>query len=615
MKGTASSFGSGGINIGGNGSLIIDQVSNASMSNSFSGSGAMSKIGSGNVTLNSYSPDFNGQVDVLAGGLGISGDMSNARFNAQNGGTIYGTGSVGPTTIGDGGALAPAGPGAVGTISINGELSMGAGSTFSATGTGQEIGSSVNVNGSNRNILASSFANVSGNVSLTGGIAALTVAPGSVLRVNQVYRLIEATGNISGQFDLLSANLGSQYIFLDPRLFYTNNLVGVALDRNNTSFTILSRSRNEFASGAALDRLPSGNVLSLAVAGLDINDARSALNAASGEIHASAVTALIEDAFMLRETVAERLSSADCDGPYSSESIQTAALSEKAPSNRCNQDRLVLWYQAYGSLGRNFGDGNVATMNHISAGFLMGADVPVFSTARIGALIGYSNDSFHVSSGRDSLGHSNNVTIGAYGGNHWGRINLRLGANYTLNMMSMSRAVNFNGYSGSKLNADYLSGTAQGFGEIGYRMRGRKIAFEPFAGLSYVSVQSGSFQEKGSIEALKGRSFTKGVTFSTFGLRSSAFYRIGRTILMPRLMIGYRHSFGSLSPAAPMRFAASNDAAMRIAGTLLASDVAVVDAGFNLRVTDQIDVGLFYLGQYGVKATDSGLKGSLHVTF
>jgi len=615
LKGTASSFGAGGINIGGNGSLIIDQASNTSMSNSFSGSGAMSKIGSGNVTLNNDSPDFSGQVDVLAGGLGIDGNISNARFNAQDSGTIYGTGSIGPTTVGNGGTLAPGGPGAVGALSVNGELSMGAGSIFSATGTGQEVGTSINVNGSSRNILASSFVNVSGNVSLAGGTAALNVAPGSILRVNQVYRLVEATGNISGQFDQLSTNLGSQYVFLDPSLFYTGKLVGVALNRNNTSFTILSRSRNEYASGAALDRLPSGNPLSLAIAGRDSNDARSALNAVSGEIHASAVTALIEDAFMLRETVAERLSSADCDGPDSSGSIQTAILSEKSPSNRCHADRLVLWHQAYGSLGRNFGDGNAATMNHTSAGFLMGADVPVFSTARIGAMIGYSNDAFHVSSGRDSSGHSNNVTIGAYGGNHWGRVNLRLGANYTWNMMRMNRAVNFNGYNGAKLNADYLSGTAQGFGEIGYRMRGRKTVFEPFAGLSYVSVHSGSFQERGSIEALNGRSFTKGVTFSTFGLRTSASYQMGKSMLMPRLMIGYRHSFGSLAPKAPMSFAASDDAAMRIAGTPLASDVAVLDAGFNLRVTDRIDVGLFYLGQYGVKAIDSGLKGNMRVTF
>lgn len=615
LKGTASSFGAGGINIGGNGSLIIDQASNASMSNSFSGSGAMSKIGSGNVTLNSNSPDFSGQVDVLAGGLRVDGNMSNARFNAQDFGTIYGAGSIGPTTVGNGGTLAPGGSGAVGTLSVNGELSMGAGSIFSATGTGQEVGTSVNVDGSSRNILASSFVNVSGNVSLAGGTAALNVASASILRVNQVYRLIEATGNISGRFDQLSTNIGSQYVFLDPSLFYSDKLVGVALNRNNTSFTILSRSRNEYASGAALDRLPSGNPLSLAVAGRDINDARSALNAASGEIHASAVAALIDDAFMLRETVAERLSSADCDGPDSSGSIQTAVLSEKSPSNRCHADRLVLWHQSYGSRGRNFGDGNAATMNHTSAGFLMGADVPVFSTARIGAMIGYSNDSFHVSSGRDSSGHSNNVTIGAYGGNHWGRVNLRLGANYTWNMLSVNRTVNFNGYNGAKLNAGYLSGTAQGFGEIGYRLRGQKIAFEPFAGLSYVSVHSGSFREKGSVEALEGRSFMKGVTFSTFGLRTSASYQMGKSMLMPRLMIGYRHSFGSLAPKAPMSFAASDDAAMRIAGTPLASDVAVLDAGFSLRVTDQIDVGLFYLGQYGIKATDSGLKGSLRVTF
>ncbi|UYH50876.1 autotransporter domain-containing protein [Candidatus Kirkpatrickella diaphorinae] len=615
LQGTASSFGTGGIDVGQEGHLIVNQQSAASLANALSGAGRFIKTGAGDITINRDNAGFTGQVDVQNGGLGINGNMAQARFNVQDGGTLSGAGTIGATQIAQGGVIAPGNNNAIGTLTVNQNLSMARGTVFRAEGNGQSSGTSITDGGKTYDGLKSDRVKVAGDVSLNGGMVNFNVARGAVLKARNAYTILEATGSLSGQFDRLESNISEQYLFLKPSLFYVGNLVGIKLDGSGVSFAAVSHAQNGIAIGRALDKLPETSPLALAFTGLSQNDARDALNAVSGEIHASIVTALIEDAYQARETVAERLASAECEGAFSSGSMQTATLRGDAPDPRCYRDRVVLWHQAYGSLGRNFGNENVATMNHTTAGFMMGADAPIFETARIGALFGYSNSSFHISNGRASSGHSNNLMIGGYGGNHWGHVNLRLGATYSWNLLGTNRTILFNGYQGSHLDAGYLSGTAQAFGEVGYRIRRRRTIFEPFAGISYVNVHNGSFREHDGPEAVTGRASTAGVTFSTFGLRSSATYHIGRAIIMPRLMIGYRHSFGPLTPHAALNFATSSDANMSVMGTGLASDVAVVDAGISLKVTDSINVGLFYLGQYGVQAIDSGIRGNLVIKF
>ncbi|QBL95360.1 hypothetical protein KSAC_31810 (plasmid) [Komagataeibacter saccharivorans] len=606
LVGTTSSFGSG--NIVNHAAFTVDQDTDGTLANVIEGDGSFTKTGSGLVNIDRDNTGFTGATDVDAGTLSVDGLLSNSTVTVNNGATLSGTGTVGSTTVVSGGTISPAGSGSIGTLNVNGDLAMSSGSVLSAGGTASETGSIISVNNKNYSLLNSDLVKVTGRTTISGGMVTFEVSNGGNIKYGQAYNLLTSGGGVSGRYDSLNTNLTNSYTFLSPSLFYTANDVDILLQRNNTSFSEPGDTRNQHETGRGMDHLPAGNPVVQAMEQLNGADARKALDALSGEIHASARTAMIEDAFFVREAALDRLAFADCDGSYVDNTIRTAAANKKRDDGRCYSDRAVFWGEAYGSLGRNFGNGNAATMNHTTAGFIMGVDTPVFETGRVGALVGYGSSTYTTSSGRDSSGQSNNVTLGVYGGNHWGNLYLSLGASYTWNMMNTRRTVMFDGYQGNRLSSSYLGGTSQGFGELGYKIRSKTIVVEPFARVAYVNMMTNAFHEHGGPDALDGRKTDTGVTFSTFGFRASQTMRSGNTFITPHIMVGYRHGFGLTIPTTHEIFAAAGAGDMDIAGVPLAADSAVVNAGFSIKASDRLDMGLSYVGQYGVQAIDNGVR-------
>ena len=70
--------------------------------------------------------------------------------------------------------------------------------------------------------------------------------------------------------------------------------------------------------------------------------------------------------------------------------------------------------------------------------------------------------------------------------------------------------------------ASYDADTGQLFGEVAYPTQMGGMAVEPFGGLAYVSVNTGSFRERGgSLASLRGTT-DQDVGYSTLGLRAAA---------------------------------------------------------------------------------------------
>lgn len=95
---------------------------------------------------------------------------------------------------------------------------------------------------------------------------------------------------------------------------------------------------------------------------------------------------------------------------------------------------------------------------------LIGADRLV-GDWRLGLLAGYSHSSFDADD-RFSLGSTDNYHVGVYGGTQWGTLAVRTGVAYAWHDKT-SRAAVMPGFSDS-LSADYMAGTLQAFGELGY---------------------------------------------------------------------------------------------------------------------------------------------------
>ncbi len=592
----------------GSGSTLTDEGSS-------DGQNTLTKTGTGTLFVEGDGSGFTGPTEIQSGTMVVDGDLSHSAVGVHQNALLAGTGTVGSTTVSSGGTLGAGDADHMGELHVTGDLSMAKGSVLrvrgSSEGTGQNLSEA---DGFSYAALKSDRILVSGKATLQGGTLDLQVKDPMGLHYGQAYRVLSAGGGVTGHYDDLQTNLGQDYAYLDPHLVYQADDVDVVLRRSIKGFGSVGQTRNEIATGNGLDHIPETSDLAVAMTSLTRHDARKALNNLSGEVHASVRTGLIQDSFYIRNAVLNRLANVYCD--YGRNGQSTYDMETRRRDHACESRHTVIWGQAFGGLGHNSGNGNAAPLHHNTAGFVMGVDTPISeSNWRVGGLLSYGHSQFNVHRGRSSSANSNNVSIGAYAGTHWGRLNLRLGAAYSWNVINTHRRITVGDY-GGRVRSGYLGGTAQAFAELGYKIRGENGVFEPFMNATYVNLNTDKYREHGNEAALRGHSRDNGVTFANFGFRSATRVSIGRAVFMPHLMAAYRHGFGRMGSRQRESFViAGGSEDMSVAGVLLSSNAAVVDAGVTARLSKRVDLDLSYIGQYGNHSTESGATGSIKVRF
>jgi outer membrane autotransporter protein len=213
---------------------------------------------------------------------------------------------------------------------------------------------------------------------------------------------------------------------------------------------------------------------------------------------------------------------------------------------------------------------------------------------------------------RASSGSSDNLHLGLYGGSQWGQLGVRAGAAYTWHDIETTRQITLPGFS-ETLSADYDAGTAQAFGEVGYRIDAGRAAFEPFANLAYVDLRSDAFTETRGAAALTSAKVTTDATFTTLGVRAATDLAIGEAKATARGMLGWRHAFGDVTPLSSFSFAGSDDFA--IAGPLIARDALAVEAGLDFAISPMTSLGISYVGQIASNAQDHAFKADFAMKF
>jgi fibronectin-binding autotransporter adhesin len=566
LVGSATSFGSGAI--ADNGALVIDQPAAATFANVITGTGSFTKQGAGSLNLTGAST-LTGPTTVAAGRLAVNGSLANSIVTVQSGATLGGNGTVKGVIAQTGAIVAPGN--SIGTLTVAGNYAQASGSTYQVelTSTGQ-----------NDRINATGTATIA-----NGAILNVTKTDGGDYVQGTRYTVLTAAGGVNGAYTL-SGDLVTAVYGLAAH--YDANDVYLDVFRAK-KFVDFGTTPNQIATGTALDTLPANGALTHALSNL-ATDAQvtAALDQVSGEIHASAKTAELEDSRFPREAALGRLSTAFAQGDTDS----------MHPS---------LWGQGYGSWGSTDGNGNAASMGRSSRGFLGGVDLPVANTWRVGFLGGYSRASLNVKD-RSSSETSDNYHLGAYAGMQDGALGVRFGAAYTWHDVTTQRTVAFTGFNNA-LAAQYNAGTTQGFGEVGYHVPVAKADLEPFANLAYVSLHTGNIIETGGAAALTGAGNTQNVTFTTLGLRGKYDISLGDTLVGLHADAGWRHAFGNLTPITALSFAGSS--AFIVQGVPLAQDGAAYGAGFDVSVAKDVLLGLSYDGQYAPSANDNTIKLNL----
>ncbi|KXO73005.1 hypothetical protein AYJ56_17625 [Brucella anthropi] len=614
------------------GSFDVKSGTALRLSGEITGAGDLAKQGKGTLFLNGDNSSFSGSTTVEEGRLVIGDSGHNSAtlgggIVVRSGAALGGHGTTGNATILSDGVLSPGN--SIGTLTIDGNLTLAAGSALEI-----EIAS----NGTSDRVDVTGTATVSGsNVSVT------TIDPEASYQNGQLYHILTADGGISGEF----AGVVSNSAFLDMSLAYGDTAADLKIclktgcpkpvDPETPSspalFTTVAQTRNQYATAGGLDTLAqTGSSLTLynSLLMLSANEARTAFDSLSGEAYASAKGILINDSQFIRNAALARLQQAfggapampinalSYAGSQKNVSASASAIDAMAPASIAPvQDLYAAWGYAYGAWTRQDSNGNAGAVKSSVGGFLTGIDGTVLDTWRLGLLAGYSRSSFDVND-RASSGSSDNYTLGAYAGTEWTLDNghalaFRSGLAYTWHDIDMNRSVAFPGFA-DNLTSDYNAGSFQAFSELGYKIHSGKALFEPYAGLTYLRLKTDGLDEEGqTAAALSVQSGTTDTSFSTLGVRASTEFSLGTILTTARTDLGWRHTYGDITPVSTASLIGSD--AFTVSGLPIAEDAALVEAGLDFKLTEDATLGISYNGQFASGMRQNGVNAKLSVNF
>jgi outer membrane autotransporter protein len=369
-----------------------------------------------------------------------------------------------------------------------------------------------------------------------------------------------------------------------------------------------------------------------AIYGLNDNQLPGALNALSGEPYASEHSVLIDQAFFSRQAVLSRLrqfgnadsggtqgalahvgpaSKSNLGGPDLGEGFNSAIQAGGLPAPSLP---TTFWTQAFGARGSIDGNGNASSASSNLAGAITGVDIRFDGNWRAGIALGYSSSNTQVNAQQSSANVDGSL-IAAYGGTHFGALNLRMGATYGFDRIDTTRTVEFPGFL-DRTRANYNASTGQVFGELGYATSWGAVALEPFTNIAWVHLDNARFTEAGGEAALSASSSREDVGYSSLGVRAASNYSLwnGMTFV-PHVSVAWQYAFGDLTPETSLALAGISGSNFSVSGAPLARNAVLIDAGADLRISSDAKIGISYTGQLANEARDNAIAGNVRFNF
>lgn len=576
---------------------VDTQGYNSTFYNDISGAGQLVKRGAGQLTLlgtNTYA----GPTQVLGGKLVINGSQRSS-VQVAAAGALGGSGRVGG--LDNAGTVTPGN--SVGVLTVDGDYVSRPGSVY-------EVEANAGGNDQIR---------VGGTATLQGGV--VEVQLNERFSVGGLYPIVTAAGGIVGQYDQIRNEQG--LVFLTPSLNYSQpGTLQLAIARNDVAFAPYLGTANQKAAGNALDAASSAPPAGLKpvydeVLNSSPDTLAGNMDQLSGEVHASAQSALLNAGALVPRTLSQRLRGNLGAGLVAG--APTAQAAGKMPAGSMPTSAAYpLWASVVGSWNTLKDDGNAAQVKTDMAGLFVGGDVKVGDGWRLGAALGYTDGRINVDD-RNSRSNVKSYTGALYGGRSWAvsqgdSLNFLAGAAYTRHAIDSRRNVTVGG--AQRLRADYSADAVQLFTELGYAMPvGMSSVLEPYASLAWQNQRSKGFAEDGGAAALQSGSQTDRLATFTLGLRGKTTLDISGAQTTLTAGLGWRHASGDVDPSRSMSFVQAGNVAFTITGAPIAKDVAVLDLGGQVALGKRTALGLGYSGQFGKGSVDHSGSLFLKVRF
>lgn len=337
-------------------------------------------------------------------------------------------------------------------------------------------------------------------------------------------------------------------------------------------------SDNQVATADAAFTLGAGNEVYDRVLNMSEAQAHLAMNALSGEIHASVRSRFVDST--------NRISAA---------ALQRMYLAERS-------EGYGAWVELLGGSLDLDGNRNAASLNGDDYGLLVGVDTQLESGWRVGLFGGGSYSDFDIES-RASNGVSDNLHLGAYASNTWSQLSLHLGLGYSHFQLETER----HDVLDQELFADYDATGLQGFVELAYRIDRDSHWLQPFVNLSYIALDNETATERGGSAALLIQDHDTGTGFSTLGMRSGMDFVVGDTDATLHGSLGWKHGFGDIEQESRHAFASGGDG-FTIHGAPLAENGVEFETGVAFRMSNSSTLGLRYRGNFANEARSQDVR-------
>jgi outer membrane autotransporter protein len=483
-------------NITDNAALIFNRSDDLSYGGDISGTGSMTKLGTGNLTLtgaNTYSGDTN----IDAGTLLVNGSIVGDTF-VNGGGTLGGAGSLGNVTVNSGGTLSPGN--SPGILTVNGDLTLNSGATTIMQIDGMTLGTQYD------HIDVTGTATLDGTLDLQFSYLPTIGSTFNLINTGSFVLAGDPVNGFSSIIDNISSNLGAavqvtpvisatEYDILIQQLSFIDAAGGPLTPNQRRlagNLDTFSTSGNGATLFGALNMLPAGEI-------------PGALESLSGVQHTHSLPQAANVSRQFMHILGDRLSweeSASNTAANRYSNVQLAYNGENLASLfgapvKTKPDSNV-WLRAMGGFGDIDSDGNASGADYNSSGVALGYDREVRDGLLAGVAFGFTRSNVDVAAGGTDI---DSYQLAAYGRKQWENNYLDATLGIGHHRADSTRQVQFNGFS-EVARADYNTDG------VGLSLEaGRHYALSasnrvtPFAGLEYGHFRQGGYKETGAGDA------------------------------------------------------------------------------------------------------------------